>query len=72
MCDAKLTRTEAGAQRLINLENKMAKCKRCCGREDKEDGSFECYWGENAKDRMADIKTCPLFMLNERREEWLE
>ena len=71
-----LTQTEAGAQRLINIENKAAKCKRCCGRMDfkasNKPDNYACAWGEYARARMQSPNPCPKFMLNEDQGEWLK
>lgn len=70
--ETKLTPTEAGAHRLAMQEHKAKKCHRCCGRLDLKAGGFRCAWGEDAQERMRDLKHCGKFMLQDDQGEWLK
>lgn len=67
----KLTPTEAGAHRLAMMEHRAAKCRRCCGRLDLNSGGYRCGYGEDADERMSDIKTCRKWVLDEDQSRWL-
>jgi len=66
-----LTATESGAQRLQNIENRAAKCKRCVGRGDLKRGGYVCMFGRDALAQMQNIKNCDRFILREDQSAWL-
>lgn len=71
MTETKLTPVEASVQGVQMREHRAKKCHRCCGRLDLTKGGFRCGYGEDAQTKMADIKGCKKFTLDEDQERWL-